>query len=93
MGRNEVAFYPPSNLHGARSVFEVICRIFPHGFITTSAITVRFCQSSVMGVFLGSKSVPGRVLWLKTEKESITDRGYLVLARFEMRIAPVRGKA
>ena len=91
-GKIILPFASPSNLHGARSAFEVICRIFSHGFIITSAITVHFCKSSVMGVFLASKSVPGPVLLPKTEKESIVDREYLVLVRFEMRIAPVWGK-
>ena len=85
-------FASPSNLHGARSAFEIICKIFSHGFIITSAIMVFFCKSSVMGVFLASKSVPGPVLLPKTEKVSIIDRRYLVLARFEVRIAPVWGK-
>ena len=85
-------FASPSNLHGASSAFEVICKIFSHGFIITSAMMVRFCKSSVMGVFLASKSVPGPVLLPKTEKVSIIDRRYLVLARFEVRIAPVWGK-
>ena len=78
-------FASPSNLHGARSAFEVICKIFSHGFIITSVIMVFFCKSSVMGVFLASKSVPGPVLLPKTEKVSIIDRRYLVLAEDEMK--------
>ena len=83
-GKIILPFASPSNLHGASSAFEVICRIFSHGFIITSAITVRVCKSSVMGVFPASKSVPGPVLLPKTGKKSIIDKGYLVLARFEM---------
>ena len=71
----KVPFASPSNLHGARSAFEVMSKIFSHGFITTSAFPLRFCQSSVMGAFLASKSVPEPLLLLKTEKESITGRG------------------
>ena len=58
----KVPFASPSNLHGARNTFEAMGRIFSHGFILAGAIPVRFCQSSVMGAFLGSQSVPGPVL-------------------------------
>ena len=58
----KVPFASPSNLHVARNTFEAMGRIFSHGFILTGAIPVRFCQSSVMGAFLGSQSVPGPVL-------------------------------
>ena len=58
----KVPFVSPSNLHGARNTFEVMSSIFLHGFILTGAIPVWFCQSSVMGAFLGSQSIPGPVL-------------------------------
>lgn len=58
----KMPFASPSNLHGARNTFEAMSRIFLHSFILTGAIPVRFCQSSVMGAFLGSQSIPGPVL-------------------------------
>lgn len=57
----KVPFVSPSNLHGARHTF-----FFSHSFILMGAlmgaIPVRFCQSSVMGAFLGSQSIPETVL-------------------------------
>lgn len=53
----KVPFVSPSNLHGARHTF-----FFSHSFILMGAIPVRFCQSSVMGAFLGSQNIPETVL-------------------------------
>lgn len=58
----KVPFASPSNLHGSQSTFEAMGKIFSHGFILTGAIPVQFCQSSVMGAFLGSQRVPEPVL-------------------------------
>lgn len=58
----KVPFALPSHLHGARNTFETIGKIFSHGFVLTGAIPVRFCQSSIMGAFLVSQSVPESIL-------------------------------
>lgn len=58
----KVAFALPSNLHRSQSTFEAMGKIFSHGFILTGAIPVQFCESSIMGAFLGSQKVPEPVL-------------------------------
>ena len=58
----KVPFASPSNLHGSQSTFEAMGKIFSHGFLLMGAFTVQFCQSSVMGAFLGSPRVPEPVL-------------------------------